>query len=310
MNTWIRPGEEIDSIGPADSKQAVLAELLDKITVLNQRLVSSEGPTATPPGGLKTPIPLREERVLPSPGLEALGLHPDLAVQVVSELAGWGGGWPPESPEAERSRLKEYLERQWRRPLALDHVAQATHVFVGPAGSGKTTCLCKWLAQSFLTEVRAARVWRLHGQTANTAEALMLYCQALGVPVERSWSEEARERTGREERFIDLPGVSCQEERVVADLAQRLEPLGPVRIHLVLNAAYETHLILDQIQAFALLPVSDLIFTHLDEEERWSKLWNCILGRKEPVGFLSAGQNVPGEFHRAEPSLLLPAGWA
>jgi flagellar biosynthesis GTPase FlhF len=78
------------------------------------------------------------------------------------------------------------------------------------------------------------------------------------------------------------------------------------QIHLVLNAAYEASGLLAQTAAFARWPVADLICTHLDEEARWGKLWNLVLGTKFALGFLSAGQNVPGDFQAASLERLLP----
>jgi len=63
-----------------------------------------------------------------------------------------------------------------------------------------------------------------------------------------------------------------------------------------------------QVQAFGALPLADLVFTHLDEESRRGKLWNCVLGTGFAVGFLGAGQNVPGEFQAATVEQLLPRG--
>src|SRR5260370_24582372 len=62
------------------------------------------------------------------------------------------------------------------------------HVFIGPPGTGKTTLLCKWMALSVLNENRTAKVWRLDGTNANTAEFLNIYGEMLGVPVERFWA--------------------------------------------------------------------------------------------------------------------------
>ena len=57
-------------------------------------------------------------------------------------------------------------------------------------------------------------------------------------------------------------------------------------------------------RAFGALAVEDLILTHLDEEKRWGKVWNMALGTNFPLRFLSAGQNIPGDFHQASPELL------
>jgi hypothetical protein len=58
-------------------------------------------------------------------------------------------------------------------------------------------------------------------------------------------------------------------------LAAQLALLPPSQIHLILNAAYEVPLLLAQVRAFSSLPITDLSFTHLDEENRWgnSGIW-------------------------------------
>jgi flagellar biosynthesis GTPase FlhF len=68
-------------------------------------------------------------------------------------------------------------------------------------------------------------------------------------------------------------------------------------------------LLLKQVEAFSCLPLADLIFTHLDEEARTGKLWNLVLETNVAIGFLSAGQNVPGDFRAASAELLLPRQW-
>ncbi len=86
----------------------------------------------------------------------------------------------------------------------------------------------------------------------------------------------------------------------------RLEALPGAHTHLVLNAAYDTTVLLAQARSFSALPVDDLIFTHLDEEKRPARLWNVLLGTNFTVRFLSRGQNIPGELVCARPALLLP----
>ena len=53
------------------------------------------------------------------------------------------------------------------------------------------------------------------------------------------------------------------------------------------------------------LPIEDLILTHLDEEPRWGKIWNIVLGTNYPVRYLSAAQNVPGDFYHAAAERIL-----
>lgn len=177
------------------------------------------------------------------------------------------------------------------------------HVFIGPAGSGKTTALCKWMTSSILFDDHQVRVWRLDGESGNSSDLLNLHCELMAVPVDRFWS-------GPDEmadlQFIDLPGAEINNQGAMSALRDQLDALPQPHVHLVLNAAYENSILFEQFSAFEPFAPEDIIFTHLDEETRRVKLWNFVLGTKCPISFLGAGQKIPGEFRRAEPALLFP----
>jgi len=206
-------------------------------------------------------------------------------------------------PITEWAAVRDSLAGFWRPAPAADTAPGRPHVFIGPPGSGKTTALCKWLTAAVLRGEHRARVWRLDGEIANTAEFLSLHCEMVGVPVERFWDGAA----GPEDLwFVDVPGVECHSAAGLQALREVLSSLPAPHIHLVLSAAYETVLLFEQFNWFAPLMPEDLIFTHLDEEHRRVKLWNFVLGTNCSLGWLGGGQKIPGEFYRAESSLLFP----
>ena len=124
------------------------------------------------------------------------------------------------------------------------------------------------------------------------------------MPVER-FQPEADDRQPGEWLFIDLPGVNWQDSAALEALAGQLRELPECQVHLVLNAAYDPRLLMAQARAFTAFPINDLILTHLDEEAHWGKLWNLVLGTNFSIGFLGAGQNIPGDLQPATSELFL-----
>ena len=231
--------------------------------------------------------------------LEAGGLLPRFAQRIIDRAKSVHGERPPDNAAEELHVVRQILAQAWN--TGEGHVPQRCRVFIGAPGVGKSTALCKWLVQSVLVESRTARVWRLDSHLANTAESVSVFCDILRVPMERALNPAP---FPEEVLFVDLPGVNANDPSAIASLKGHLAALPDKEVYLVLNAAYETPVLLAQVRAFSSLPVQGLIFTHLDEEARWGKIWNFVFGTNYTVRFLSAGQNVPGDFFEATPARL------
>jgi flagellar biosynthesis protein FlhF len=233
--------------------------------------------------------------------LETSGLLPIHAERIVDELRAVHGEAAPIDFSEELELARQLLTNLWRSPRPDNG---GPHIFIGAPGVGKTTVLCKWLAQVALVEGRQAAVWRLDGHVANTAESLSVFSEILGVAVER-FAPVNGELPDADVLFVDLPGVNPNDANAMAQLAKQLAALPKAQVHLVLNAAYESSLWLSQLRAFAGLPIADVILTHLDEETRWGKVWNLVLGTNCTVRFLGSGQNIPGDFTPARAEMIL-----
>ena len=232
--------------------------------------------------------------------LIATGLLPLIAGRVEEEVFQRGRVSSTSPLHEQFSAAEKVLERLWRE--APGNPRGGLHVFIGPAGSGKSTSICKWLTQAVLVDGSAATIWRLDGTTSNAAEFLCVHAEILGVPVERAWPGGSM--LG-DIGFIDLPGVDWRDAEAIRELGRQLSQFPRAHVHLVLNFAYETDTMLAQARAFSDCPVQDIIVTHVDEDARRGKVWNLILGTNCPVSFLSAGQNVPGRFEAASVRQIL-----
>ncbi|MGV3757181.1 MAG: hypothetical protein ACO1QS_17520 [Verrucomicrobiota bacterium] len=273
----------------AEQREDPLRVLKEELAVIRQRL--SNLPAALPHHETQTAH-------LAGDGVEAVlvesGVLPGFARQLESATRDAG--------DNQMEAVQLYLRTLWARRAV--SVESNVHVFVGPFGAGKTTCLCKWLAQAVLLENRLARVCRLDSATANTAESLSVFAEVLGVPVER-FAGSSVKWNPTEMVFVDLPGVDWRSPQALENLRPHLAAWPDAHVHLVLNAAYDAVLLLAQAKAFKALPVTDVVFTHLDEEVRWGKLWNVWLGTNYTCSRLSGGQNIPGDFLKAEAELIL-----
>ena len=236
--------------------------------------------------------------------LESMGLMSAFADELERRLAAAHGENPPPMPVAEWTAVRAELAKFWSPARPTMEGTGRPHIFVGPAGSGKTTALCKWMTAAVLREEQQVRVWRLDGENANVAEFLTLHGEMIGVPVERFWSTPLE---AADLLLVDLPGVEPGNSQALLALRERISALPKPHVHLVLNAAYETSVLFEQFHAFAPFAPEDVIFTHLDEERRRVKLWNFVLGTNCSVSFLGGGQKIPGDFQRAESALLFPS---
>ena len=268
------------------------------------------------PSGVDGYVPFDEKNQPPAPKatalsrrwksiawLESLGLLPEFAELLENKVSELHGSAPPPTPIAEWSAVRDVLAGFWRPPRQKMEGTGRPHVFIGPSGSGKTTVLCKWMTGAVLTKEQLVKVWRLDGSTANTSEFLSLHCELLGLQAERFWSAPT---APADLMFVDLPGVDAQDATALESLREQLAGLPQPHVHLVLNAACETPILFEQIRAFTPLAPEDVIFTHLDEVPQRVKLWNFVLGTNLPLGFLSAGQKIPGDFCRADSVSLFP----
>jgi len=175
-----------------------------------------------------------------------------------------------------------------RRPLG-DRVA-----FVGPAGSGKTTALCKRLAMDVFMRGQKPAALKLDLDRANPGDALSVFCEALGANYIRAAVEAPTPGHGRT-LYIDLPGFGLWAEDELVEIRSALTPLFTTARAIVINAAYDPSLIRRCFEVGARLECTHVVFTHLDELQHWGKMWDFLLRSGLTPMFLSTGQNIAGD---------------
>jgi len=200
------------------------------------------------------------------------------------------------------------LEDSWKRYVPHQSSSGSTHLFIGPSAVGKSTSLCKWVTHHMLVNHGSARAFQINNERAHVnSELLSVHCEILGISLESVMPDISAPQSANEHWFVDLPGTDFYNKQSMNNLRQVISEFQNPQVHLVLNLAYETPIFLGQLMSCikAKLPISSLIITHLDDEMRWGKIWNLVFASGIPISNFSTGQNIPGDFLKADVDLVL-----
>jgi flagellar biosynthesis protein FlhF len=190
---------------------------------------------------------------------------------------------------AETSRLlRERAEaRTTRAPLS-------RAAFLGAAGVGRTTALCKWLSVEVFRRARMGHVVTIEFDRPNPLGPLPVFAEALGVPVAHFPCETQPAVSGGFVYF-DLPSISVRRPADNAALGAWLDREEITERVLVLNAAYDRAAMRDAYTAGRDLGATHLVFTHLDEVPQWGKLWDYLFDEALEPLFVATGPSLTGD---------------
>ncbi|MEO6006183.1 MAG: flagellar GTP-binding protein [Opitutus sp.] len=190
---------------------------------------------------------------------------------------------------AETSRLlRERAEGRTARP-PLSRAA-----FLGTAGVGRTTALCKWLSVEVFRRARVGHVVTIEFDRPNPLGPLPVFAEALGVPLAHFPCETQPAVPGGFVYF-DLPSISPRRPADNAALGAWLDREQIVERVLVLNAAYDRAAMRDAYAAGRDLGATHIVFTHLDEVPQWGKLWDYLFDEELEPLFAATGPSLTGD---------------
>jgi flagellar biosynthesis protein FlhF len=249
-------------------------------------------------------FPRREETPISPLGLTNLLRRSGITETALNRLQS-GANWtelntlPLHRALAETSRLlRSQAEARTTRP-PLSRAA-----FLGSAGVGRTTALCKWLAQEVFRRARLGHVVSVEFDRPNPLGPLPVFSEALGVPLAH-FPCETRPAVPGGFVYFDLPGISPCRPAANAPIAEFLDREGITERVLVLNAAYDRASLRDAYAAGRDLGATHLVFTHLDEVPQWGKLWDYLFDEEVEPLFLATGPSLTGDCEEDVPGAIV-----
>jgi flagellar biosynthesis protein FlhF len=181
---------------------------------------------------------------------------------------------------------------------------------VGPPGAGKTTTLIKLAARYGLasrkpTHIITTDVYRIAAadQLRSLASILGIGCDVVETPV--ALAQALEEHRSKDFVFIDTPGLANGEMEDGADLARLIATHPEIDTHLVLPASMRPSDMARVIERYAVFEPKKLLFTRLDETDRFGALISESARRSLPVSFLATGQQIPDDLEPATKTALV-----
>jgi len=233
--------------------------------------------------------------------LAKLGVDTALAAELAD-------GVPPESAYQEAMRLvvRRFGERL---PLAAWDVADEGGVFaiVGPTGVGKTTSIAK-IAARFVLRHSVDQLGLVSTDTyrVGARHQLSNFARILRAPmhVAENAADLRRVLDGFAHKklvLIDTAGMSQRDVRLANQFTTLKVEGHSVRTILALSAGADRGCLAEALKVFDAARPEALIVTKLDEAATLGGVLSLAIGSGLPVAYLSDGQRVPEDLHRAAP---------
>jgi flagellar biosynthesis protein FlhF len=197
------------------------------------------------------------------------------------------------------------------KPTTVSGKIRSVIALVGTSGAGKTTASAK-LAAHFVAQGKRVALISTDTHRVGGLEQIRAYGSILDLPVDLAYTPDEMREVMQNRRDTDLiildtagisPGDAGQKE-VLKDV---LREAAPNEIHLVMSAPTGLRQMRDAVCGFKEIGIDRLLFTRLDETQRYGAACSVAIESGISVSFVTNSRDVPGDLHEADPTTLTKA---
>lgn len=179
------------------------------------------------------------------------------------------------------------------------------HVFVGPAGQGKTSSLVKLASHLVIVEKKKVAIVTADLHKVGAVEQLRIFSQILNVPFAQlrrasDWDVIDPKLKHMDHILVDFPGCNLKSVAETEMLQGFLPPSGAGRsVHYVQSVLAKDSDAFELGQRYQALGFRDVIFTQLDESVQHGLIYNFQKRFQVPLHSFGIGPQIPEDMEPA-----------
>jgi flagellar biosynthesis protein FlhF len=182
---------------------------------------------------------------------------------------------------------------------------QRVQIFVGPAGSGKTSSLVKLASHYVVNGNKKVALLSCDTMKVGGSDQMKIYAQILNVPFavirsQQDWNYVLQQLSGYDYILCDAPGLGLKSIEEIQLLKSLIPPSSVnASVHLVLNCTSKDQDLTETGRRYKSVHFSDVIFTGLDDSVQQGGIYNFAHRFASPLHSFGIGPNVPEDFEIA-----------
>ena len=185
------------------------------------------------------------------------------------------------------------------------------HLFVGGAGSGKTSALVKMASHLVVKEKKKVAVLSTDSFKVGAVDQLKIYCQILNVPFavirnRHDWEWVLSQLGSVDHILVDFPGLQLRDINEIDLLKSLLPPTEAAAVtHLCVAATTKDGDAYEFSRRYKVANYQDLIVTNLDQSVQHGIITNLQLKTGKPLHSFGIGSRLPEDFELASKERVL-----
>ncbi len=272
---------------------AGLKDLLNRFENMPQQFVSSY------PGqsyGLPFELSFMFERLVQT------GVSEDFVVDILNQVQ----ETVPVAKLKNKSLIEGWVAKHILETTRIETtVSEKIHVFMGGAGSGKTSQLVKMASDLVINQGKKVALFTTDTFKVGAADQLRIYAQILNVPFAiirgpEDWSKIIKFLSQVDTVLVDVPSFSLKNQEEIQKLRNILPSKDlSTRYHFVVSSMAKDSDTADLARRYSVIGFDDVIFTAIDQSIQHGTIYNFMKRHQCPIHSFGIGSRVPEDFEYA-----------